>query len=153
MFDGEYEADFGVCWVGLDCCREEGKWSEKWYFGGSFGTNLRPLFIWSNDYRECSKAFYMNVAGHMLGCLTVSEGGPCSIAVDVKLILQGALLTNAHGVILAHNHPSGNLQPSTPDKFMTEKVEKALSIMDMKLLDHLIVTRGGYFSFVDEGVM
>ena len=54
---------------------------------------------------------------------------------------------------MAHNHPSGNLQPSTPDKFMTEKVEKALSIMDMKFLDHLIVTRGGYFSFVDEGVM
>lgn len=105
------------------------------------------------DYRESFKVFYMNVAGHLLGCLTVSEGGPCSTAVDVKLILQGALLTNAHGVIMAHNHPSGNLQPSTPDKFMTEKVEKALQIMDMKLLDHLIVTRGGYFSFVDEGVM
>ena len=64
------------------------------------------------DYRESFKAFYMNVAGHMLGCLTVSEGGPCSTAVDVKLILQGALLTNAHGVILAHNHPSENIQPS-----------------------------------------
>lgn len=51
---------------------------------------------------------------------------------------------------MAHNHPSGNLQPSTPDKFMTEKVEKTLSIMDMKFLDHLIVTSGGYFSFVDE---
>lgn len=95
----------------------------------------------------------MNVAGHMLGCLTVSEGGPCSTAVDVKLILQGALLTNAHGVILAHNHPSGNLQPSAPDKAMTKKIEKALLTMDMRLLDHLIVTRDGYFSFIDEGVM
>ena len=104
------------------------------------------------DYWESFKAFYMNTAGHLLGCLIVSEGGPCSTAVDVKLILQGALLANAHSVILVHNHPSGNLQPSAPDKFMTEKVEKALSIMDMKLLDHLIVTRG-YFSFVDEGVM
>lgn len=95
----------------------------------------------------------MNVARHMLGCLIVSEGGPCSTAVDVKLILQGALLTNAHGVILAHNHPSGNLQPSAPDKAMTKKIEKALLTMDMRLLDHLIVTRDGYFSFIDEGVM
>ena len=91
----------------------------------------------------------MNVAGHMLGCLTVSEGGSCSTAVDVKLILQGALLTNAH----AHNHPSGNLQPSAPDKAMTKKIEKALLTMDMRLLDHLIVTRDGYFSFIDEGVI
>jgi DNA repair protein RadC len=115
---------------------------------------IKPFFSDKTiDYRESFKVFYLNVAGHVLGCLTVSEGGPCSTAVDVKLILQGALLANAHSVILAHNHPSGNLQPSTSDKFMTEKVEKALSIMDMKLLDHLIVTRGGYFSFVDEGVM
>lgn len=105
------------------------------------------------DYRESFKAFYMNTAGHLLGCLTVSEGGPCSTAVDVKLILQGALLTNASGVILAHNHPSGNLQPSSPDKAMTKKIEKALLTMDMRLLDHLIVTRDGYFSFIDEGVM
>ena len=137
----------------LESCREDGKWGGEWYFRGCFGTNLGPLFIWSLDYRECSKAFYMNVAGHMLGCLTVSEGGPCSTAVDVKLILQGALLTNAHGVILAHNHPSGNLQPSAPDKAMTKKIEKALLTMDMRLLDHLIVTRDSYFSFIDEGVM
>ena len=140
----------GWNWI---CCREDGKWGGKWYFGGSFGTNWGSLFIWSIDYIESFKVFYLNVAGHVLGCLTVSEGGPCSTAVDVKLILQGALLANAHSIILAHNHPSGNLQPSSPDKFMTEKIGKALSVMDMKLLDHLIVTRDGYFSFVDEGVM
>ena len=61
------------------------------------------------DYWESFKAFYMNTAGHLLGCLIVSEGGPCSTAVDVKLILQGALLINVSGIILAHNHPSGNL--------------------------------------------
>ena len=64
-----------------------------------------------------------------------------------------ALLTNAQGVILAHNHPSENLQSSTPDKAMTKKIEKALLTMDMRLLDHLIVIRDGYFSFIDEGVM
>lgn len=105
------------------------------------------------DYRESFKVIYMNRSNHVLGCLTVSEGGPCSTAVDVKLILQGALLTNAHGVIMAHNHPTGNLQPSTPDKFMTDKIRQALTIMDINLLDHLIITRENYFSFVDEGVM
>lgn len=105
------------------------------------------------DYRESFKAIYMNRTSHVLGCLTVSEGGPCSTAVDVKLILQGALLTNATGVILAHNHPSGNLMPSGPDKSMTEKIKKALTVMDIQLLDHLIVTSESYFSFADEGVM
>ena len=95
----------------------------------------------------------MNRSNHVLGCLTVSEGGPCSTTVDVKLILQGALLTNASGVILAHNHPSGNLKPSEPDKIMTERIRKALTVMEVNLLDHLIVTRESYFSFVDEGVM
>ena len=103
------------------------------------------------DYRESFKAVYMNRSNHVLGCLTISEGGPCSTAVDVKLILQGALLTNASGVILAHNHPSGNLKPSEPDKVMTEKIKKALTAMDTRLLDHLIVTRESYFSFIDDG--
>ncbi len=105
------------------------------------------------DYRESFKVIYMNRSNHVLGCLTVSEGGPCSTAVDVKLILQGALLTNASGVILAHNHPSGNLKPSEPDKIMTERIRKALTVMEVNLLDHLIVTKESYFSFVDEGVM
>ena len=105
------------------------------------------------DYRESFKALFTNKAGHTLGCLTISEGGPCCTAVDVKLILQGALLMNACGVILAHNHPSGNLHPSAPDKVMTEKIGKALDTMDIKLLDHLIVTRDGYFSFADEDLI
>lgn len=88
----------------------------------------------------------MDRAGHVLGCLTISECGPCSTAVDVKLILQGTLLTNASGVVLAHNHPSGDLKPSTPDKVMTEKINKALAAMDFKLLDHLIVTALGCFT-------
>ena len=63
-----------------------------------------------------------------------------------------ALVNNASGVILAHNHPSGNLKPSEPDKVMTEKIKKALIAMDTRLLDHLIVTRESYFSFTDEGL-
>ena len=105
------------------------------------------------DYRESFKALYMDKSGNVLGCLTVSDGGLCSTAVDVRLILQGALLLNATGVILAHNHPSGNLKPSTPDKVMTDKIRQALTVMDINLLDHLIVTRESYYSFADDGVM
>ena len=86
------------------------------------------------DYRESFKVIYMNRSNHVLVCLTVSEGGPCSTAVDVKLILQGALLTNASGVILAHNHPSGNLKPSEPDKIMTERIRKTLTVTISVLL-------------------
>ena len=67
--------------------------------------------------------------------------------------LQEALLINVNGVILAHNHPSGNLKPSELDKIMTERIRKALTVMEVNLLDHLIVTRESYFSFIDEGVM
>lgn len=63
------------------------------------------------------------------------------------------LFINVHVGIIVHNHPGGNLQPSAPDKAMTKKIEKALLTMDMRLLDHLIVTSDGYFSFIDEGVM
>ena len=86
------------------------------------------------DYRESFKVIYMNRSNHVLGCLTVSEGGPCLTAVDVKLILQGALLTNASGIILAHNHPSGNLKPSEPDKIMTERIRKTLTVTISVLL-------------------
>ena len=103
------------------------------------------------DYTETFKVLYLNQANHVLGYKIVSEGGITSTYSDIRTIMQGALLTNASGVILAHNHPSGNLKPSEPDKIMTEKIKKALTAMDTRLLDHLIVTRESYFSFTDEG--
>ncbi|MBQ7772575.1 MAG: hypothetical protein IJ383_00685 [Bacteroidales bacterium] len=65
--------------------------------------------------------------------------------------LQEPLLTTASGVILAHNNPSGNPNPSAPDRAMPQKIRQALTVMDINLLDHLIVTRENYFSFADEG--
>lgn len=104
------------------------------------------------DFRESFKALYLNRANHIIGCLTISEGGSCSTAVDIKLILQGALLSNAACIILAHNHPSGNLTPSKNDINMTHKISKAADIMEIKVVDHIILTSEGYFSFADEGV-
>jgi DNA repair protein RadC len=98
------------------------------------------------DYRESFKAVYMNRSNHVLGCLTISEGGPCSTAVDVKLILQGALLTNASGVILAHNHPSGDCTPSRSDIELTRELKTVLKSVRIKLEDHIVISTHGYYS-------
>lgn len=73
------------------------------------------------------------------------------ITVDVRVILQAALLTNSVAIILAHNHPSGNLQPSRQDINITKQVKEAAQLMRIKILDHLILTDTGYYSFADEG--
>jgi DNA repair protein RadC len=80
----------------------------------------------------------------------ISKGGITSTVVDSRLIFKKAIITGAVGMILSHNHPSGTLKPSRMDIKLTEKIKKASEIMDIKLLDHLIVTEKSYFSFADE---
>ncbi len=72
-------------------------------------------------------------------------------SVDVRVILQAALLTNSVAIILAHNHPSGNLKPSRQDMEITKQVKDAARLMRITVLDHLILTDAGYYSFADEG--
>lgn len=83
----------------------------------------------------------------------ISKGGITSTIVDIRIIFKEALLTGAVGMILSHNHPSGTLKPSQVDIKLTEKIKKASEIMDIKLLDHLIVTEKSYFSFADEQLL
>lgn len=83
----------------------------------------------------------------------LSIGGISATYVDQRIILKEALLNNASGFILGHNHPSGNLKPSHTDIQITNQLKKSAQIMDMRLLDHLIVTNNGYFSFLDEGML
>ena len=73
--------------------------------------------------------------------------------MDVKLIFKGALERLASAMALCHNHPSGNLKPSEADINLTRKVVRAGKVMDVAVLDHLIITDGGYFSFADQGLM
>jgi DNA repair protein RadC len=82
----------------------------------------------------------------------ISKGSDSGTIVDVKDIMATAVNYKAHGLILTHNHPSGNLQPSTKDKKLTERISNAAKLFDMKLLDHLIITDTGYLSFADEGI-
>ena len=89
----------------------------------------------------------------MLGFHQVSKGGLSGTVTDVRVIFQVAIKSNSSGIILAHNHPSGNLQPSDADLKITEKIKKAGSLLDIKVLDHLILSEESYLSMADESLI
>ena len=103
------------------------------------------------DYRETFKVLYMNQGCQVLGCSTISEGGITNTLADIRMILQGALLTNAVAMILAHNHPSGSTRPSKEDDLLTCKVVDAARLLDIKVADHIILTSEDFYSYNDEG--
>ncbi len=96
---------------------------------------------------------YLNTAGLVIGSYQFSTGGLTGTIADVRLILSIALKTLATGIILAHNHPSGNLTPSEADKLITNKIQQAGKLMDIKVLDHIILSFDGFYSFIDEGIL
>jgi len=96
---------------------------------------------------------YLNNANKVLQTLQLSKGGITGTIVDVRLTLKTALELGAVGVILAHNHPSGTLKPSQADRQLTKKMKLAGESLDIKILDHLIITEKAYFSFADEQLL
>lgn len=103
-------------------------------------------------YKETFKVLLLNNANKIIGYSTISEGGLNSTLVDVRVVMQTALVSNAISIILTHNHPSGNLQPSINDDNLTKKIKSACELLDIRLLDHIIVTPyGSYYSYNDEG--
>ncbi len=96
---------------------------------------------------------YLNNANKIIEKVQISKGGITGTLVDVRITLKKALELGATSLILAHNHPSGNLNPSEADKQLTNKLKIAGESLDIKVLDHLIVTEKSYFSFADEGLM
>jgi DNA repair protein RadC len=106
------------------------------------------------DYHhELFCVVFLNQANKVLGFEVVSEGGITGTLVDARIILRKALEKRAIKLILCHNHPSGNLRPSSADEFLTQKISRAAETMDMKVLDHIIVSNSGYFSFANEGLL
>lgn len=106
------------------------------------------------EYFEEFKVLLLNRNHKVLGMTTLTKGSTTGTIVDVKQLLQYALKTNASSVIVAHNHPSGNIEPSEADKNITKKVIAGCDAIDIKLLDHLIIVQnGGFFSFADEVFM
>lgn len=105
------------------------------------------------DLCEEAKVMYLNRAHYLLSIYDHAKGGISGVIMDPRHILLGALYQNATTIILAHNHPSQNLAPSKADELLTAKVRNAAGFHDITLADHLIVTRNGYRSFADEGIM
>ena len=110
--------------------------------------------IWDNDKLELQEEFVviiLNNALRVLGWSKVSSGGKTATIVDVTMVIQIALLANAHAVVIAHNHPGGTMRPSTADINLTNRIKKSLSLMGIALHDHLIIARDQYYSFKEHG--
>ena len=112
---------------------------------------LRPLI--GDIEREEFWAIYLNQSNRIIRKERLSAGGLTGTYVDVRLIMKGALLCNATGMIIAHNHPSGNENPSGEDNRITEQVKKAADTLNIRLLDHVIITSNTYYSYVDNGML
>lgn len=96
---------------------------------------------------------YVNNSNKVIHKKQLSKGGITGTLVDVRLVMKTAIEVGAIGIILSHNHPSGTLKPSEADKQITQKLKVAADSLDIKVLDHLIITEKAYFSFADEGIL
>jgi DNA repair protein RadC len=105
------------------------------------------------EYYEEFKVMYLNRGQQVLGIYTHSKGGLVGAICDVRMIFQAALKANAHSIILAHNHPSGNLEPSQADRDITRKIKEAGKLLEIPVTDHLILTQCSYLSFADNGYL
>ena len=115
--------------------------------------------IFKEAYEECMQhheecwVMFLNHGGKLLGLSCISKCGISQTVVDIRIILQTALLAHASGIILSHNHPSGNIVASSSDNAITSKLKKACEILDIRLLDHIILSESGYMSYSDEGML
>lgn len=106
------------------------------------------------DYRhEVFAVLFLNRANKINHFEIVSEGGITGTVADPRVILRKALEENAVNIILCHNHPSGSLKPSRADEQLTSKIKEAARYLDITVLDHIIVSEDGYYSFADEGIL
>lgn len=126
----------------------------------SINTSRQSFELMINDWEQNTlqmqeevKVILLNRSNKALGIYSLARGGITSCVVDVRIILSVALKTLATGIILVHNHPSGNLKPSQDDLKVTKKLKESCSLLDITLLDHLIITKDDYYSFADEGIL
>lgn len=105
------------------------------------------------ELQEQFIVLYLNQANEIIGYYKHSKGAINATVADIRIVLATALKALAVSMVIAHNHPSGNLKPSRADEQLTDKIKQSSTLMDVKLLDHIIVTRDGYYSFADEGLL
>ena len=131
--------------------RQEGSWEEKQQVNESrdiaqfLKTRLQDLSF------EVFGVLYLNRANRIINFEIISQGGITGTVADPRIILKKALENEAVSLILCHNHPSGNLKPSRADELLTNKIKEAALLLDIRVLDHIIVSDRGYYSFADEG--
>jgi DNA repair protein RadC len=116
-------------------------------------TYIRQFYFDDLEVYESFFILLLNRSNNTIGYAKISQGGVSGTVVDVKIIAKYAVESLAAAVILAHNHPSGNLTPSDADIQITAKTKNALQTLDIQCLDHIILTAENYFSFADNGVM
>lgn len=114
---------------------------------------LKPFYEEFMDYKEASFVILLNRSNKVIGVNKISEGGFTGTIVDAKNVFQVALLAGATAMILSHNHPSGTLKPSESDIQITKKIIEFGKMIELPVLDHLILTSEGYYSFADEGMI
>lgn len=102
---------------------------------------------------EVFAVVFLNQANKIKHFQVISEGGITATVADPRVILKKALAAEATAIVLCHNHPSGNLQPSQADEELTRKIKTAAAYLDIRLIDHIIVSEEGYYSFADEGML
>ena len=107
----------------------------------------------SIDVHESCVAVFFNQSNESVGWFLISQGGINQSIVDVRMVMSAALGCLATGIIICHNHPSGSLNPSNADIRITEKLRGACDILDIKFLDHIILTEQSYYSFADSGLV
>jgi DNA repair protein RadC len=105
------------------------------------------------ELQESFITLYLNTANEILGYYNHTVGGINATIADRRLILATALASASVGIVVSHNHPSGNLKPSQADIELTRKLKEGASVLDIKLLDHVIISKNNYYSFADEGML
>lgn len=103
------------------------------------------------EYSESAILILLNRANVTIGWLKLSQGGISGTVIDQRIVFAVALKAGASSIILSHNHPSGNLNPSQQDKDLTRIIHQGCKLLDLELLDHIIITNESYYSFKDEG--
>jgi DNA repair protein RadC len=96
---------------------------------------------------------YMNRSVRIIKCERISQGGISGTVTDIKMIIKKAIDNYASAIVICHNHPSGNLNPSESDTKITKKIKEASSFFDIELMDHIIITDTDYYSFADNGIL
>lgn len=128
----------------------------KPYVNSSLDAYLLLKSVWNEDHIEFIEEFrilLLNRRQRVIASYMVGQGGCEGVYVDLKLIFKAALVTNASSIILSHNHPSGNLQPSEQDKLLTKDIVQLGKMLRLPIFDHIIVTVDSYYSFADSGLI